>query len=82
MSRYVLSNEALIELDEIWDYIARDDIEAAGRWIGKLLDACEMLAENPRAGHSRPEIADRSAMPGPSAITSLSIEYSTITSMS
>lgn len=62
MSRFVLSNEALIELDDIWEYIARDNIEAASRWIGKLLDACEMLAENPHAGHSMPEIANRSAL--------------------
>jgi toxin ParE1/3/4 len=60
MSRYVLSSEALLELDEIWGYIAQDDIEAADRWIAKLLDACQILARNPRMGHSRAEIADRS----------------------
>ena len=53
MSVYVLSSEALAELDEIWGYIARDDIEAADRWIAKLLDACELLARNPLAGHTR-----------------------------
>ncbi|MFP5236491.1 MAG: type II toxin-antitoxin system RelE/ParE family toxin [Acidobacteriota bacterium] len=60
MSSYVLSNEALRELDGIWEYIARDDIEAANRWIAKLLDACEMLAQNPGVGHVRKEVADRS----------------------
>ena len=62
MSRYVLSNEALTELDEIWLYIARDDVDAADRWIARLLDSCEMLARNPNVGHPREEIADRSVL--------------------
>jgi len=62
MSRYVLSNEALLELDEIWEYIARDDVGAAGRWIEKILDACELLAKNPRVGHTHEEIADKSIL--------------------
>jgi plasmid stabilization system protein ParE len=56
MSGYVLSSEALLELDEIWGFIAQDDIEAADRWIARLLDACEMLARNPRAGHLRKDL--------------------------
>lgn len=62
MSRYVLSNEALLELDGIWEYIAQDDANAASRWIAKLLDTCEMLALNPRIGHSRAEVADKSVL--------------------
>jgi plasmid stabilization system protein ParE len=46
MSRYFLSGEALAELDDIWEYIAQDDIEAANRWVAKLLDACELLAQS------------------------------------
>jgi plasmid stabilization system protein ParE len=60
MSGYVLSGEALLDLDEIWGYIAQDDIEAADRWISKLLDACEMLARNPRAGHTRKDLTENS----------------------
>lgn len=60
MSRYFLSSEALAELDDIWEYIARDDIEAASRWIARLLDACEMLARNPLAGHTRKDLTERS----------------------
>jgi len=60
MSRYVLSSEALFELDDIWGYIAQDDIEAADRWIAKLLDACEMLASNPRVGHTRKDLITNS----------------------
>lgn len=60
MNSYFLSNEALLELDGIWEYIAHDDIEAANRWIAKLLDNCEMLAQNPGVGHSRKEVDDKS----------------------
>lgn len=62
MSQYVLSGEALLELDDIWGYIAQDDIEAADRWIAKLLDACEMLARNPRVGHARKDLTENSLL--------------------
>ncbi len=39
MSGYVLSAEAEFDLDEIWEYIAIDNLDAADRWIGKLFDA-------------------------------------------
>ena len=53
MNNYVLSVEADLDLDEIWEYIAQDDIDAADSWIGKLFEAFEMLARMPRAGHPR-----------------------------
>lgn len=62
MSRYVLSGEALLELDEIWEYIAGDDIDAANRWIARLLDACELLSQNPRIGHPHSDVADKSIL--------------------
>jgi len=34
MNEYVLSTGAELDLDEIWEYIAHDDIDAADRWIG------------------------------------------------
>jgi plasmid stabilization system protein ParE len=35
MAGYVLSVAADLDLDEIWEYIAADNIDAADRWIGK-----------------------------------------------
>jgi plasmid stabilization system protein ParE len=32
MSTYILTPEADQDLDDIWEYIALDDIEAADRW--------------------------------------------------
>jgi plasmid stabilization system protein ParE len=34
MIGYVLSKEAELDLDEIWEYIAHDNIDAADRCIG------------------------------------------------
>ena len=58
MSGYVLSADAACDLDEIWDCIAEDKIEAADRWIGKLFDTFEMLARMPQRGHSRVDLTD------------------------
>lgn len=38
MSGYVLSEDADLDLDDIWEYIAQDNIDAADRWIGKLFE--------------------------------------------
>ena len=36
MTGYVLSVAADLDLDEIWEYIAADNIRAADRWIERL----------------------------------------------
>ncbi len=48
MSAYILSEDADLDLDDIWEYIAQDSIDAADRWIGKLFDAFETVARAPR----------------------------------
>lgn len=53
MSGYVLSFDADFELDDIWEYIAADNIEATDRWIEKLFDAFEALGQTPGIGHRR-----------------------------
>lgn len=58
MSEYVLSIGAELDLDEIWEYIANDNINAADRWIGKLFDAFDAIACNPGIGHSRQDLTD------------------------
>lgn len=62
MNRYVLSSNALLDLDEIWSYIAQDNVEAADLWIAELLDACETLARNPHMGHARTDITDKAIL--------------------
>lgn len=47
MSDYILSTAAEFDLDEIWEYIAADNIDAADCWIGKLFDTFEALGQMP-----------------------------------
>lgn len=56
MSGYVLSADATLDLDDIWEYIAADSMDAADRWIGKLFDAFEALGRNPGMGHKREDL--------------------------
>ena len=56
MSGYVLSADADFDLDEIWEYIAADNLDAADRWIGKLFDAFEALGQTPGMGHRREDL--------------------------
>jgi toxin ParE1/3/4 len=56
VSAYVLSRAADLDLDEIWEYIAQDNVDTADRWIGKLFDAFDALALNPGMGHTRNDL--------------------------
>jgi plasmid stabilization system protein ParE len=56
VTAYVLSEDTDLDLDDIWEYIARDDIEAADRWIGKLFDPFESIGRSPGIGHKREDL--------------------------
>lgn len=56
MNAYVLSEDAALDLDDIWDYIAQDNIDAADRWIDKLFDAFEAVGRSPGIGHKREDL--------------------------
>ncbi len=45
-------------MEEIWEYIAQDNIDAADRWITKLFAAFALLARSPGLGHARPDLTD------------------------
>lgn len=59
MSGYVLSPEAMQDLQSIWDFIAADNLNAADNLLDELFDAFEKLAEWPRQGHTRLDLTDR-----------------------
>ena len=46
-------------LDDIWDYIADDNIEAADRVLDALENTMVKLAKNPRIGHWREDLTDK-----------------------
>ena len=56
MSNYVIGSDAGLDLDEIWEYIAADRIDAADRWIARLFNAFEAIARTPEAGHTREDL--------------------------
>ncbi len=58
MSRYVLGADVEFDLEQIWDYIAEDNIDAADRWIEKLFSAFELLGRTPGIGHMREDLTD------------------------
>ena len=58
MSGYVLSEDAELDLDSIWEYIALDKVDAADRWINKLFDAFEAIGCRPGIGHKRKDLTD------------------------
>jgi plasmid stabilization system protein ParE len=57
MKEYILSIDAELDLNKIWEYIAQDNIQAADRWIRKLFDAFDALARTPGMGHKREDLS-------------------------
>lgn len=49
--------QARADLDAIWDYIAADNPDAADALLHRIGNTLRMLADNPRAGRERPELA-------------------------
>ena len=58
MKGFVLTPLAARDLNEIWGYLAHDNIAAADRVIDAIEKALYMLAENPGVGHWRDDLAD------------------------
>ncbi len=56
MSSYILGDSVEFDLDDIWEFIAADNIDAADRWIGKLFDAFHALSRTPGMGHRRDDL--------------------------
>jgi antitoxin ParD1/3/4/toxin ParE1/3/4 len=56
MNGYVLGRDACQDLDDLWDYVAEESVEAADRLIARLFKAFEALARNPGMGHTREDL--------------------------
>lgn len=56
MEKYQLSPEALSDLLEIWNFIARDSPEAADRVEEAIFRACDLLSGSPLAGRVRKDL--------------------------
>lgn len=47
------------DLDDIWEYVASGNIDAADRIVIEVRSACERLAEHPGIGHARGDLTHR-----------------------
>jgi plasmid stabilization system protein ParE len=59
MPAYLLSPDALQDLQDIWDFVALDNENAADQLEDEFFSAFEKLAQHPRMGHTRPDIGER-----------------------
>jgi plasmid stabilization system protein ParE len=56
MIGYVLGRDAAADLDDIWEYIAAENVDAADQWIGRLFDSFEAIGRSPGMGHTRTDL--------------------------
>jgi len=59
MSGFELHPGAYADLDELWEFIAEDSIDAADRVRDKIYDAIQALVPFPHQGHRRPDLTSR-----------------------
>jgi len=59
MPGFVLHPEAYTDLDEILEYIAADNLDAADRLLEEIYDTIRSLVAFPYQGHCRPELTSR-----------------------
>ena len=59
MSGYAFHPEAFGDLDEIWEYIADDNVDAADAVLADIHATVRTLAASPHIGHRRPDLTNR-----------------------
>jgi antitoxin ParD1/3/4/toxin ParE1/3/4 len=59
MTRFVLTPLARRDLEELWDYLALDNRQAAKRVLDRIEATIRVLAKTPGMGHLREDLADR-----------------------
>jgi antitoxin ParD1/3/4 len=59
MKLFVITPRAKEDVNDIWDYIADDSIEAADRVLDALDDAMVNVSKTPGIGHWREELTDK-----------------------
>jgi antitoxin ParD1/3/4 len=59
MTEFRFHPEAEVDLNEIWDFIAEDSIDAADRVRDNIFAAIQKLAQTPNQGHRRGDLTSR-----------------------
>lgn len=58
MAAFSFTTQAASDIDEIWDYVAESNIDAADKVLADLYTAMGKLAEMPGMGSLKPMLAD------------------------
>ncbi len=56
MARLIWTEPALLDLDEIAEYIALENPSAASRYVRRVFDKVERLKDHPNSGRRPPEL--------------------------
>jgi len=59
VSGFVLHPRAFADLDEIWEFIATDSLDAADRVLQEIYETINSLVPFPKSGHVRPDLSSR-----------------------
>lgn len=58
MSKYILSARARLDVQLIWNHIAKDNLDAADKVKQEFRRVMEQLAQMPGMGHRRSDVQD------------------------
>lgn len=72
MSGYAFHPDAFADLDEIWEYIAQDNVDAADRVLADINSTLTTLAASPEIGHHRPDLTLRFRLRDQGCVTAVS----------
>jgi plasmid stabilization system protein ParE len=56
MTGYGFHPEARVDLDQIWEFIGADSIDAADKMIAEILAGIDVIVAFPGRGHRRPDL--------------------------
>jgi len=59
MTGYEFHPEAVLDLDEIWEFIGADSLDAADRIVAEIISKIRSLVLFPRQGHRRLDLSSR-----------------------
>jgi plasmid stabilization system protein ParE len=59
MNPYVFHADAYADLNDAWEFIAAENIDAADRVMQEIYDAISSLVPFPQQGHKRPDLTRR-----------------------
>jgi plasmid stabilization system protein ParE len=57
VSAYSFHPDAFADLNDIWEFIAQDSLDAADRVMDEIQGAINTLVNTPLAGHLRPDLS-------------------------